>query len=463
MKSPGKRPTRPQTAATETTSVPATSRREVLKGAAAGSGLVLASSLGIGPSSVLAAPLQVPRRVLGKTGEKIPILCMGGSLPLDPRFDPKLAECVKYGINYFDQADCYSGGEGELALGAFHTRANLRSRVWITTKSDDKDPSGFEATFHKSLEKLKTDYVDMYFLHALEDASDINDGLKTVVEKLRKEKKLRFFGFSCHDGNVAELLELAAKTPWIDAVMFRYNFRQYGNEKLNRAIDAAYKAKVGLIAMKTQGSAVSFEPQWKKFEQTGKWNKHQAVMKAVWADERISGAVSDMDNLDKLRENVGAALDKTKLTQAEVEALYRYADATRAVTCDGCHHLCSSHVDAPIAIGPTLRYLMYHDVYGKVRPGQGAVPQTAGRLARPGRRRLCPRPGRLPAQGRHRPLDAPGRRRPGLNQKWGRNVPKTRAPAAPPARKTLITTDENVQLCARVQWSGRDTSHRLMA
>jgi predicted aldo/keto reductase-like oxidoreductase len=347
-------------------------RRQILKGtAAAGGGLVLASGLGIGPSAIAAAPLQVPRRVLGKTGEKIPILCMGGSLPLDPRFDPKLAECVKYGINYFDQADCYSGGEGELALGAFHSRANLRSRIWITTKSDDKDPKGFEETFHKSLEKLKTDYVDMYFLHGLKRPEQINDDLKVVVEKLRKEKKLRFFGFSCHDGTVAELLELAAKTPWIDAVMFRYNFQQYGNDKLNRAIDAAHKANVGLIAMKTQGSAISFEPQVKKFEQTGKWNRYQAVMKAVWADERITAAVSDMDNLDKLRENIAAALDKTKLTQAEVESLYKYAAATRGMTCDGCDHLCSPHVHgasgagAALEIGPTLRYLMYHDVYGK--------------------------------------------------------------------------------------------------
>ena len=147
--------------------------------------------------------------------------------------------------------------------------------------------------------------------------------------------------------------------------MFRYNFRQYGNDKLNRAMDACAKSKVGLIAMKTQGSAVSFEPQWKKFEQTGKWNKYQAVMKAVWADERLSGAVSDMDNLDKVRENVAAALDKTKLTQAECESLYRYAAATRSVTCDGCDHLCGAALDAPVQIGTTLRYLMYHDVYGQ--------------------------------------------------------------------------------------------------
>ncbi len=341
-------------------------RRQVLaRAGAAGGGLVLASTLGVGPEAIAAAPLQVPRRVLGKTGEKIPILCMGGSLPLDPRFDPKLAECVKYGVNYFDQADCYSGGEGEPALGAFHSRANLRSKIWITTKSDEKDPKGFEQTFHQSLEKLKTDYTDMYFLHGLRKPEHLNDDLKVVVERLKKEKKTRFFGFSCHDGTVAELLEMAAKLPWIDAVMFRYNFQQYGNDKLNRAIDACVKSKVGLIAMKTQGSAVSFEPQWKKFEQTGKWNKYQAVMKAVWADERITAAVSDMDNLDKVRENIAAALDKTKLSAAEVEALHRYAAATRSVTCDSCDHLCGPAVGAPVQIGPTLRYLMYHDVYGK--------------------------------------------------------------------------------------------------
>jgi predicted aldo/keto reductase-like oxidoreductase len=272
---------------------------------------------------------------------------------------------VKYGVNYFDMADCYSGGAAEPAMGAFHTRANLRSRIWITSKSDEHDPKGFEETFTKSLERLQTSYIDMYFLHGLDDPSKINDDMKAVVERLRKEKKLKYFGFSCHGHNVAELLQVAAKTPWVDTVMFRYNFRQYGNEALNRAMDNAHKAKVGLIAMKTQGSAVSFEAEWQKFQQTGKWNKHQAVMKAVWADERLSGAVSEMDNLDKVRENIGAALDKTKLTQAELHEIWRYAAATRDTACDGCDHLCNAAAGAPVQIGTTLRYLMYHDVYGK--------------------------------------------------------------------------------------------------
>ena len=175
--------------------------------------------------------------------------------------------------------------------------------------------------------------------------------------------------------------------------MFRYNFQQYGNDELNRAIDAAHKAKVGLIAMKTQGSAVSFEPQWKKFEQTGKWNKYQAVMKAVWADERITAAVSDMDNLDKVRENVGAALDKTKLTQAETRG---------AVPLRRRHPL--GHLrrlrppvrrgpaTAPVQIGPTLRYLMYHDVYGKSELAKELFRKLPAEARQIAERRLQPAP-----------------------------------------------------------------------
>jgi len=116
--------------------------------------------------------------------------------------------------------------------------------------------------------------------------------------------------------------------------------------------------------MKTQGSEASFEDAWKQFEKSGKWTKHQAVLEAVWADERISAAVSQMDNFEKLRQNIAAALDRSELSAVEKDALDRYAEATRAFAGDGCDHLCNPAVDAPVQIGDTMRYLMYHDVYG---------------------------------------------------------------------------------------------------
>jgi predicted aldo/keto reductase-like oxidoreductase len=343
------------------------SRRELLRlGGAAGIAAAATTTLrpGIAEAGEGTPLPQVPRRVLGKTGEQIPILLMGAAMKLDPRFDPKLAEGLRFGVNYIDAADCYGGGTCEPAVGAFHTRASLRKKLWITSKSDAHDPDGFEGTVRASLEKLKTDYIDMYYLHALQDEKYLSKELLAVVEKLKKSGKIKFFGFSCHNDNVAELLQLSAKLPWVDSVMFRYNFRQYGDKKLNDAIDAAHKAKVGLIAMKTQGSEASFQAAWQKFEKTGKWNKHQAVLKAVWEDERITAAVSHMDTFEKLKQNIAAALDKSKLTALEHESIHKYADATRKLACDGCDHLCGAAVQAPVQIGATMRYLMYHDVYG---------------------------------------------------------------------------------------------------
>lgn len=347
---------------------------EIALGGVAGQAWALASE---GP------PAAIPRRVLGKTGERIPILLQGGSMTWNTKWDPKLPEAIKHGINYFDAAWSYSGGTNELAIGSFLERTQQRDKLWITSKSNLKDPAGFELRLNESLARMKTSYVDMYYLHALEDPGELSPALLAKVSQLKKQKKLKHFGFSCHHGNVAELLSLAAKTPWVDSVMFRYNFRQYGNKELNQAMDACAKAGVGLIAMKTQGSAVSFEQAWQKFQQTGKWTQHQAVLKAVWADERITAAVSDMDSLEKIRENAAAARDPGKLGELDLRELRRYALATRSLACDGCDHLCTRALGAPIPVATTLRYLMYHDSYGKraeARALYQALPEAARRI-----------------------------------------------------------------------------------
>jgi hypothetical protein len=209
-----------------------------LGGAAAGAALVG----GLGLPSRLAeaeeAPLpQVPRRTLGKTGKSVPILLLGG-MALEKKFDPKIAEAVRFGVNYVDAADCYLGGSSEAGLAAYFARAKNRDKFWVTSKSDKHDPKGFEQTVFKSLEQLQSDYVDLYYLHGLDDAKYVSDDLAVTVSRLKKAGKIRHFGFSCHGGNVVELLHLAAKTPWVESVMFRYNFRSYGDKELNAAIDA---------------------------------------------------------------------------------------------------------------------------------------------------------------------------------------------------------------------------------
>ena len=87
---------------------------------------------------------QVPRGVLGKTGETVPILLMGGAVKLDAKFDPKLAEAFRFGIDYVDAADCYNGGKCEAAVGSFVNQADVRKKIWITARATSTIPRGWK-------------------------------------------------------------------------------------------------------------------------------------------------------------------------------------------------------------------------------------------------------------------------------------------------------------------------------
>jgi len=111
------------------------------------------------PPAPQAAVPQVPRRVLGKTGEKVPILLMGGMIKFDPAFDPRLAECLRAGVNYVDVADCYMDGASERHLGTLLARRAQRPDVWITTKSCKHQPEAAAACFRRASRACTTDRV----------------------------------------------------------------------------------------------------------------------------------------------------------------------------------------------------------------------------------------------------------------------------------------------------------------
>ncbi len=367
----------------------ALTRRRLLHLGGAASAAVAASPLFAGQARAgearAAAPApQVPRRTLGKTGKQIPILLLGGGTGFDPKFDPKIAQALRYGVDYVDAARVYAGGTCEAHAAKTLGRLGQLDKVWITSKSHDHDAEGFERSLEESLKQLGRKWVDMYYLHGIEDPAVLSDKqLLATVERAKKQGKIKFFGFSCHDGTVAELLQKAAGVEAVDSIMFRYNFRTYGDKELNHAMDAAAKANIGLIAMKTQGAEASFRSAWKKFEQTGKWTKHQAVLKAVWADARITAAVSHMDSLEKLQQNIAAALDRQSLGALDRAALHRYARATRSQACDGCGQRCGPAAAAPVNIATTLRCVMYHDVYGDAAKAQrvfSSLPAEARRF-----------------------------------------------------------------------------------
>lgn len=308
---------------------------------------------------------KVPRRTLGRTGETIPIIFMGGSQKFDPKFDKMLHRAFKLGVDYIDTAQVYANGESQRTIAPFLQQVG-RDKIWVTSKvvlkGSKATPENFKANLEKNLADLQTDYLNAFFMHMIDDEAMLEPDFIKMGDDLKKAGKTKYFGFSCHDGNVPELLEKAARVGGIDVIMFRYNFRQYGDAKLNKAIDAAHKAGIGLLAMKTQASVPEDIEKVVEFKSKN-WTLAQAKLKSVWADERISGCVSQITNIQILMENTAAAMSPEHLTMQEFVQLNRLAALTAPYHCMGCKNICESRIAGKLRIADAMRYLMYAESY----------------------------------------------------------------------------------------------------
>lgn len=350
-------------------------RRKFLKSAAVSA----ASAATLGSSGLAAAATHserlaqaekntrdkpMPQKELGTTGVKIPILQLGTSQRLDQVYDKVMHRCFKSGVTVFDTALSYGWGSSHQAIATFIEQIGDRKQLWITSKSHARDPNRLIDDADKALAELKTDYLDLYLMHGIRNTAMLEGDFLATGEKLRKSGKIRFFGFSCHDGNVVELMNTAARNGGVDAVLFRYNFRRYGDRELNLAIDNCKKAGIGLLAMKTMGSVPKNLEEVVQF-QSQNFNLAQAKLKSVWADQRIDSVVSEMDSVRVARENIAAAKTEIPLTAEETHQLNQLAALTANYACNGCSHLCENAIVGQTAIADQLRYLMYYESYGK--------------------------------------------------------------------------------------------------
>jgi len=359
-------------------------RRNFLKTVgAAGLGSVLASTGAIGGLNESSAaektkkPVipQVPKQKLGKTGVKVPSLSFG-TLRVDTENQILLRRNLQSGVNYWDTAYNYSGGNSELGIGKFLTRnPDARKNLFLVTKaSGARTVADIENRLQTSLKRMNANYIDLYYgVHGLSDPARLTDELKQWAEGAKKRKLIRYFGFSTHS-NQAKCLAAAAKLDWIDALMTRYSFRDMQNAEMQAAIDACHKAKIGLVAMKTVGrasrrrgsQATETDAEKKLTEhllQRG-FTREQAAIKLVLEDKRISSACVGMQTIPILNANVAAVLDKTKLTQADRKIFSQYAKATRSGYCAGCAHICDAALADVPYLSDIMRYLMYYNSYG---------------------------------------------------------------------------------------------------
>ena len=341
------------------------SRRDFLKAAgAAGVGSVMR------PIESLAAPsdepLVMPTRTFGKTEVEVPILGLGGSMDLRQLI---LRQAVKWGVTYWDTANSYYGGNSERQIGKYFGKyPEDRKKIFLVTKSHAWTVDDMTRDLNTSLERMKTDYIDLFFAHSVRNIGELNNNIKRWSRKTKAGGKIKFFGFSTHS-NMEKCMREAATLRWIDGIMMSYNYRLMHTDRMKRAVDACAKAGIGLTAMKTQGGGsvkTTTESEGKlagRFLEKG-FTDAQAKLKAVWESPNIATICSEMPNMTILMANVAAAHNRTKLSNQDFRLLRHYAQETGSGYCAGCTDLCESTMVKDVPIGDVMRYLMYCRSYG---------------------------------------------------------------------------------------------------
>jgi hypothetical protein len=278
-----------------------------------------------------------------------------------------LRQALKWGVTYWDTADCYEGGRSERGIGSFFAKyPEARSKVFLVSKSDARDPRGMSRLLDRSLERMKTDYIDLYFVHGIRSINELDNNTRDWAKKAKADGKIKFFGFSTHS-NMEECMLGAAKLGWIDGIMMTYNYRIMHKTGMKEAVAACKKAGIGLTAMKTQGGwsfgSSSAAKLVDTFIEKG-FTDAQAKLKAVWTSPNIASICSQMPNITILMSNVAAAMDKTSLSAEDMRLLDQYAKETAANYCAGCSNICEKALGGAVPVAAVMRYLMYYESYG---------------------------------------------------------------------------------------------------
>lgn len=267
----------------------------------------------------------IPRRHF-KEGVQLSIVGFGGIVVIgqdQAAANREVARAFERGVNYFDVAPSYGGGEAEKKLGiALHP---YRKKSFLACKTMRRDAKGARQELENSLKVLKTDHFDLYQLHAMSEIEEVDTVLESggaleAFIKAREGGKVRFLGFSVHNEEVA--LRLLDAFPF-DSVLFPLNYVCIAQGNFGpRLLEKAKANNVARLALK----ALAYTP-WANRDHSSKcWYQpitDLAHARQAWRytlSEDITAAIPPGDEkLYRIAESLSAQF--TPLTPEEREVL----------------------------------------------------------------------------------------------------------------------------------------------
>lgn len=336
-------------------------------------GLALPSAAGMDspprPLSGRKPSVELRYRTLGKTGLKVTEVGCGSEAVSDISV---LQRAVDLGINFFDTARPYQGGDNERFLAA--ALRGRRDKVILSSRSYERDARSIQADLDTSLKQLATDHLDIWYIGDKDKPADVTDAMLEVQAAAQKAGKIRFKGFSTH--RLSEMVPFTLNRGHFDVVQTPYNFAM-GTARdsmkmfaagLEESLERLHRAGIGVVAMKVMAGGyqarLPSDPLYPIYRRSG---AHAAALRWALRHDRISTTSVRMTDREQLEENILAMA--SPYSQEDEKILRTHLDQIRGVLCRMCGS-CDGACPKGLPVCDLVRFATYADGYRHFAMGQ---------------------------------------------------------------------------------------------
>ena len=270
-----------------------------------------------------ASATGLPTRVLGRTGERVSILALGGwhagAIKDENEAIRVIHAAMDEGINFFDNSWDYLNGHAEEVMGKALAMDGRRNQVFLMSKNCERDYEGSKRNLEDSLRRLRTDHLDLWQFHEMVYDSDPDwvfdkGGLKAALEA-RKAGKVRFIGFTGHKDPRIHLKMLDKPHDWDTAQMPINVMDAHYRSFQGQVVPVCLNKNVGIIGMK--GLAGGYPDG----TLVGKAGLTPQECYRYCLSLPVTSQVAGVLNLEQLRQNIAIARNFQPMADREKQAL----------------------------------------------------------------------------------------------------------------------------------------------